>query len=154
MPIETTNLRRRVCVAAAAAVSLATGCARTLADDPTGPEAQSDEDGPPRRHMGRLFADNCARCHGVDAQGTERAPRLVGEGALARFATAQDVYDFAGTHMPQDAPGFLSEWQYWAIIEMMLRADGVELDAPLGPDNAGSVRLHANTKGAGPARSE
>lgn len=136
MPIETTNLRRWV--AAAAAVSLATGCARTLAD-----EAQPDQDGP-RQHLGRLFADNCARCHGVDGQGTARAPRLVGDGALARFATAQDVYDFAGTHMPQDAPGFLSEWQYWAIIEQILRADGVETGAPLGPDNASSVRLHAN----------
>lgn len=149
MPIETTNLRRWI--AAAAAVSLATGCARIRADDPTGPETLQDEDGPPRLHMGRLFADNCARCHGVDGQGTERAPRLVGDGALARFATAQDVYDFAGTNMPQDAPGFLSEAQYWTIIEVMLRAGGIELDAPLGPDNASSVRLRPNT---GAARSE
>lgn len=32
---------------------------------------------------GKLFAANCATCHGVDLQGTEEAPTLIGVGAAA-----------------------------------------------------------------------
>lgn len=56
------------------------------------------------------------------------------------------MFDFASKHMPRDAPGSLPEGDYWAIVGF---------DAPLGPDNAGSVELHAEKAGgAAPAGSE
>lgn len=89
-----------------------------------------------------LFAENCAKCHGADGQGTAKAPALVGDEALGRFATAQDVFDFASEAMPADRPGSLEDDEYWAILAFALVANGFELDEPLGPHNAREIDLH------------
>lgn len=146
-----TRLRRYARLAtAAAAVLLASGCARKLAGDPSEP-AEKPSEGGQKTAGALLFEQHCARCHGAAGQGTERAPKVVGEGALVRFRTARDLFEFASQHMPQDAPGSLREADYWAIVAFDLRANGVDLDAPLGPDNANGVQLHATSEGAAPA---
>jgi ubiquinol-cytochrome c reductase cytochrome c subunit len=50
-----------------------------------GNAAQADQAGPARSIAeGRyLFDDSCSSCHGLDAQGSDRAPSLVGAGAAA-----------------------------------------------------------------------
>ncbi len=60
------------------------------------------------------------------------------------FRTAQDVYTFVSKKMPlpTDQAGSLSEEEYWAIINFMLRAHGVSVPpAGVNAQNASSVKL-------------
>lgn len=73
------------------------------------------------------------------------APAIMGPGALARFETAQDLYAFISTRMPYQAPGILSQEDYWALTAFILYRQGVLTDnIPLGPATAGQVRLHSS----------
>lgn len=148
MATEITRRRRSARLAVVIAV---TACASKMAGNPAEP-GQEPSEGGQKTAGALLFEKHCAKCHGVAGKGTDRAPKLVGEGALARFSTAQEVFDFASTKMPRDAPGSLTEGDYWAIVGFDVRANGIDLDAPLGPDSASSVQLHAGkTDGAAPA---
>ncbi len=123
------------------AFALVTACARRGAKDPEGPEAPGP--GEQRLAGGTLFEKHCAECHGALGKGKDDAPAVVGEGALARFTNAQELHDFVSQHMPKDAPGSLKEGEYWAILAFDLRANGVDLNETLGPDNASRYVLHA-----------
>ena len=109
--------------------------------------SSSDETKPPATfaeqvaHGQRLFADNCAKCHGDSGQGTEDAPRLVGleEGALpldppasrkvrkSRFVTVADVAEFAMANMPPKKAGTLTADEYLAVLAFDLKANGIDL---------------------------
>lgn len=104
----------------------------------------------------KLYADNCASCHGANGEGG-KAPRLVGvsEGALpldppsgakyrkSQFRTAADVASFVVKAMPPNNAGKLSEDQYWAILAFDLKANGVDLGTKhLDATTAPSVVLH------------
>lgn len=103
---------------------------------------------------GTLYGEHCAECHGDAGQGTDLAPAVVGEGALpldppaerevrtTQFRTALDVFVFADEYMPGDAPGSLPDEDLVDILAFALFANGVELDEPLGFDNAESVVIH------------
>jgi mono/diheme cytochrome c family protein len=92
---------------------------------------------------------NCwqSGCHGgkVGAGGFEFpkfAPRLIGGGALARFETAQDLFDFLKSAMPFQAPGSLSDAIYWQLTAYLLRANGFYAGSPvLSAATAAQVRL-------------
>jgi len=104
----------------------------------------------------QLFAANCAKCHGDAGEGTEDAPKLVGEGALpldprpeqevrtAKFRTALDVALFVTKEMPpkESARAKLTPDDYWSILAFALDANNVSLTVPVGPDNAGTIVLH------------
>lgn len=102
-----------------------------------------------------LYGEHCAECHGDAGQGTENGPLVVGEGRLpleppadrqvrtAEFRTALDVFVFASENMPGDAPGSLSDEDMVDILAFALFANGVELDEPLGFDNAESIVINA-----------
>lgn len=70
------------------------------------------------------------------------APPLVGDGALARYTTAQDLYDFVSKRMPYQAPGSLKPDQYWALVAFILQRRGAAV-SNVGPANAGDILLHA-----------
>jgi len=103
---------------------------------------------------GELYGDHCAKCHGDAGQGTDRAPAVVGEGALpldppaerqvrtTQFHTALDVFVFADEYMPGDDAGSLPDEDMVDILAFALFANGVELDEPLGFDNADSVVIN------------
>jgi S-disulfanyl-L-cysteine oxidoreductase SoxD len=103
---------------------------------------------------GALFGEHCAECHGDSGQGTDDAPRLVGEGALpevppddrmfrtGNFNTAADVYAFANQYMPADDPDEVSDSQMVDILAFALSANGIELDEELTTSNAGDVVIH------------
>ncbi|MSR63716.1 MAG: cytochrome c [Planctomycetes bacterium] len=104
---------------------------------------------------GRVYAANCARCHGDGAQGSDEAPPLAGKGALPLapragqkrtqpFHSALDIAQFATQAMPPkaEARAKLSEADYWAVLAFALRANAVELRAPVGPANAAAIVLH------------
>lgn len=103
---------------------------------------------------GALFGQHCAKCHGASGQGTDKAPPLVGEGALpldppatakhrkGQFKTALDVFNFVKANMPADAPGSLTDEQYVQILAFDLKANGVELEQPLTAAVAAGLELH------------
>lgn len=90
------------------------------------------------------FAAHCATCHGDAGEGG-KGPRVVGlaQGALPldppadrkhrknKFVTVGDVADFVVANMPAKAPGSLSADQYLAILAFDLKANGIDLPAPL-----------------------
>ena len=73
-PLATTALLVVGLLATGGAYALAT---TTATAETTAASAQLIEDG------GKLFAANCASCHGLNAEGTAAGPTLIGAGALA-----------------------------------------------------------------------
>jgi ubiquinol-cytochrome c reductase cytochrome c subunit len=90
---------------------------------------------------GGLYGKYCASCHGDAGQGTDDGPAVVGEGALADFETALDVFEFSNEKMPGDNPGSLPAADMVDILAFALSANGVKLDEPLSGENAASIRL-------------
>ncbi|WP_206951985.1 c-type cytochrome [Trinickia acidisoli] len=77
-------------------------------------------------HGKRLYASNCAKCHGADMQGIT-APALSGA-AFAPAANAHltigGVYGYMSTNMPADRPGKLKDGEYADIMAFLLNANG------------------------------
>jgi len=79
---------------------------------------------------------NCStpKCHGAQhpPDGFEikdnYAPAIIGPGTLFRFQTAQDLFNFISTAMPMQAPGTLSQDDYWALTAFLLAAHGIPAD--------------------------
>ena len=118
------------------------GCTKRGSKDPADPE-EAPGKGEQKVAGATLFEKHCAKCHGALGQGKDDVPRVVGEEALARFTNAQEVFDFISKEMPKDAPGSLQEGEYWAILAFDLKANGIDLDETLGPQNAASYVLHS-----------
>jgi mono/diheme cytochrome c family protein len=87
-----------------------------------------------------LYGANCASCHGADGSGG-KGPKVVGEGALTRFANAAEVFSYVSENMPGNAPGSLPEDEVVAILAFDLFANGVKLDEPLSTSNAAAIEL-------------
>ena len=106
-------------------------------------------------HGQRIYVNHCAACHGDAGQGTDMAPPLVGAGALplyprpgskrpGSFHTAMDVATFVTQAMPPDETirAQFREQDYWAVLGFALKANGVELSEPVGPNTAAGIVLH------------
>jgi mono/diheme cytochrome c family protein len=101
-------------------------------------------------HGKRLYASQCAKCHGADMQGIT-APALSG----AAFAPASNahltiggVYAYMATNMPADRPGKLKDQEYADIMAFLLNANGY---APGGGKmTADSVKASTTPLNAGP----
>ncbi|MDG0026900.1 c-type cytochrome [Trinickia sp. Y13] len=77
-------------------------------------------------HGKRLYAANCAKCHGADMQGVT-APALSG----AAFAPASNshltiggIYNYMATNMPADRPGKLKDGEYADLMAFLLNKNG------------------------------
>ena len=78
----------------------------------------------------KLFQDHCAGCHG-------------GSVGLSSFSTAADVFRYVSTNMPRNAPGSLTQSEYFSIVAFDLTTNGVDLQGKtLDAANAGSVTVH------------
>jgi mono/diheme cytochrome c family protein len=104
----------------------------------------------------KLYADDCAKCHGASGEGSGKAPALVGlkTGALpfdapptakyrkTQFKTVADVAAFAAKSMPPNNPGGLPEQDYWSILAFDLKANGIDLgDKPLDANTAAGLTI-------------
>ena len=100
-----------------------------------------------------LYGSECASCHGDAGQGTDKAPKVVGEGAFplnprpgskrnVPFRTAADVFAWASKMMPGNDPGSIPTDDLLAIFAFDLTANGVKLNAPLDGAAAASIVLH------------
>ncbi|WP_394828167.1 c-type cytochrome [Pendulispora albinea] len=103
----------------------------------------------------KLYADNCAGCHGSAGQGSKKAPPVVGTNALpldprpeqkyrkAAFHTALDVAQFVVKSMPPEKPGSLPESDYWDILAFDLKANGVPVAGKhIDAQTAADIKLH------------
>ncbi len=84
----------------------------------------------------KVFAANCAGCHGNDGHGGRvpdsmkgyagmKSPPVAGPGALPNMSTAENVYTFIKQHMPLQKPGSLSDQDYLDIVAFDLKANNV-----------------------------
>lgn len=69
-------------------------------------------------------------------------PPLFGQGALSRFTSAQDVFDFVTTNMPFQDPGRLSGDEYWAVVSYILTRRDIPLTQTLDGQTAAGILLH------------
>ena len=100
-----------------------------------------------------VYADHCSSCHGKAGEGSPDAPAVVGTGALtleppagakvrkSKFVTVADVAAFVVQNMPGDAPGSLSEDDYFAVLAFDLHANGIDLDKKLDGALAASLTI-------------
>jgi len=94
---------------------------------------------------------NCwqSKCHAANhpPEGFELpryAPPVIGPGRLAHHQTAAGLYQFLRSRMPWQAPGILSDEEYWQLTAFLAQANGISWgEGPLGPDNAANVALDA-----------
>jgi mono/diheme cytochrome c family protein len=87
----------------------------------------------------KLYADNCAACHGEALGGVEMAPPLAGDLFNQNWegVTLNDLFERMRTSMPQNKPGSLSRAQNADILAHMLKvgnfpAGDVPLDGQAG----------------------
>jgi cytochrome c len=100
-----------------------------------------------------VFSSRCSSCHGDAGEGTAKAPAVVGPGSLpldppsgakvrtSQFVTVADVAEFVSKTMPGDAPGSLSESDYFAVLAFDLHANGIDLDMKLDAAVAASLTI-------------
>ncbi len=89
-----------------------------------------------------LYVNACAKCHGQQGQG-DQAPRLIGTvTGLPDYKTAQGLFDYVSSQMPNDTPGSLKAEEYWDILAYVLDANKLlPPNTTLGPDNAANINL-------------
>lgn len=79
----------------------------------------------------------CAECHVQGGIGPE-----LNAATISAFGNAQALYDYTSANMPLDAPGSLSEQQYWDVTAHVLQQAGqLPADTVLGPDTASGVTI-------------
>lgn len=60
----------------------------------------------------------------------------------AGSSNAQELFNFANTYIPSDAPGTLKGGEYWTVVAFLLKEHGLyQGDKPLGRDNAYGIPL-------------
>ena len=102
----------------------------------------------------KLYADNCASCHGDKGEGSGGGPAVVGKDALPtdppkgaktrtmKFNTANDVFKYIKDQMPQDNPGGLKDDEYWDILAFDLKANGADVSKGVNGSTADAIKLH------------
>jgi S-disulfanyl-L-cysteine oxidoreductase SoxD len=74
----------------------------------------------------KLYADNCASCHGESLGGVEMAPPLAGDTFNSNWegVSLNDLFERMRTSMPQNKPGSLSRAQNADILAHILKVGG------------------------------
>ena len=87
---------------------------------------------------------NCwqSKCHAANhpPEGfkmPETVPPVVGPGLIREYGTALNLHDFLKSRMPWQAPGRLSEEEYWQLTAFLIRQNGLDPGStPLNEQNA------------------
>lgn len=111
----------------------------------------------------RLYAQQCAICHGEALEGTPLAPKLMPapedsvfpDGEIASSANAvgnywpyaTTLFDYIRRAMPFDRPGSMTDEQVYAVTAYLLAQNGViEEDATLDAATLAAVRMPARDR--------
>ncbi|WP_191086007.1 c-type cytochrome [Roseococcus microcysteis] len=92
----------------------------------------------------RLYAENCAMCHGEDGRrGAGFQTPIWGEQTqITKFSTALGLFEYNQMMMPFDDPDRLNDEQKWAITAYMLANHGaIPRDGTLDQRSAASVPI-------------
>ena len=82
----------------------------------------------------------CVRCHGPNL--TDGSAAKLSKAALAKYATAQGLFDYVAATMPKGNPGGLSEQEYYDIISYLLfKQELLEPGQAVDENTAGDVLL-------------
>jgi mono/diheme cytochrome c family protein len=110
-------------------VILVSGCGGD-SDDGT-PSSQADQ----VAAGSEVYTASCAKCHGDEGQGGTGPVVIGGNKRIASYQTTQRLYDYVSRTMPFDAPGSLTEDQYWNVIAYLLDENQLlPEDTVLGPE--------------------
>lgn len=102
----------------------------------------------------KLYADNCASCHGDKGEGSGGGPAIVGKDALPtdppkgaksramKFNNANDVFKYIKDKMPDDNPGGLKDDEYWDVLAFDLKANGADVSKGVDAKSADGIKLH------------
>ena len=91
----------------------------------------------------RVYAVQCAMCHGARLEGTVETPSLIGK-FVARWADRPlaDLFGYVSSAMPQSSPGRLSPGDNARLVAFILQANGAPAgDRPLPEDDAALRRI-------------
>ena len=97
----------------------------------------------------RVYAVQCAMCHGVRLEGTVETPGLVGK-FVANWAERPlgDLFDYLARAMPQSSPGSLVPQDNARLVAFILRANGAPAgSSPLPADGAALRRIDFDAPG-------
>jgi S-disulfanyl-L-cysteine oxidoreductase SoxD len=84
-----------------------------------------------------VYAAECAQCHGEQGEGGTGPVLIGGSRRIASYENTTRLYDYVSRTMPFDAPGSLTEDQYWNSIAYLLdENDLLPENTLLGPDAA------------------
>lgn len=74
----------------------------------------------------RLYARECAQCHGPDLEGGEAAAALRGAAFRRRWAgrSLAELHELTRTRMPLTSPGSLADAQYLELLAFVLHRNG------------------------------
>jgi hypothetical protein len=105
---------------------------------------------------------NCwqSRCHASNHPPDgfifpKAVPALASPGMLARFDTALDLYLFISSKMPFQAPGSLSDQEYWQLTTFLVSLNGIRLDnLPLNSEKAAKISLRERVFETSPEKSQ
>lgn len=97
---------------------------------------------------------NCwaSRCHDANRETGSfvfpmNVPAVIGANVLPGFSNAANLHDFIHAKMPFQAPGSLSEADYWALTAFLVQANGVDLGGKtLDAATAVQIGFGAQTK--------
>jgi cytochrome c len=92
----------------------------------------------------RLYAENCAACHGDDGRrGAGFQTPIWGERTqIQKFSNALGLFEYNQMMMPFDDPTRLTDEQKWAIVAYMLFNHGaIARDATLEAGKAATVGI-------------
>ncbi|MEJ2558102.1 MAG: cytochrome c [Anaerolineae bacterium] len=88
----------------------------------------------------KVYTTDCESCHGADLQGVT-GPALT-QPIIAEYGNAKQLVDFTSQLMPQNAPGSLSQEQYYDVTAFILNKDGLlPAGETLTPKDAANIKL-------------
>ena len=123
-------------LAAAAALALAGGAPASGKGSQSGvfSAAQAEEGA-------RVYAVQCATCHGARLEGTVETPGLVGK-FVANWPgrSLGDLFDYLARAMPQGSPGKLGAQDNARLVAFILQANGAPAGAAPLPADAAALR--------------
>ncbi len=93
---------------------------------------------------GKLYSEQCARCHGAELSDGEFGPALVGGAFNDHWAghSVADLFNFTRQAMPPNAPGALSDAAYAQLVAYLLGRNGAVAGASeLAPDTAAITQM-------------
>ncbi len=88
----------------------------------------------------KVYTTDCESCHGTNLEGAT-GPALT-PSIVSQYGNAKQLVDFTSQLMPQNAPGSLSQEQYYDVTAFILNKDGLlPAGETLTPDNAAAIKL-------------